>query len=582
MSEKLDQQSPPLTANDPAEHTKRPNRPALLVRRSSVGSKLPETGSSAYVLDWEGGTCRQRLLSRAEDLLGESVGRRRLTIIQGLPLDLVQVLRDSLGVSPGFLEAHAGRRRYRPVTQDNGESFVSFEYPELVKVHQAAIGPDLGYKPSARQSDLVDVMDEAPFYSMSRDGQAVIFCHASLWMGSKADILFLDRPIWHDPSSQLRKARRPLSVARSWQTKIDESQHDGTSVWNVLIAEGDELPGLEDSLLRTFRHTNVTRQTLPGLLCNAVYGKWADFFETLPSHSQPESLQDATLFWQATESLEQNLDVAHDPAPPIIHHPDWRRLLERLQRRVTISRLTTTAPQTSWLPSTQGLTTAQPQTRGTGMLDKTSRAYPVADRDWLGEKEMDQRALDRVTYLGGILLPFSIVSAILSMNDEYSPNAPRFWVFWAASIGAAILCLFIIYLDRLRCLEVYFEISAADTIESIFASGDGKARVYSSNGLGSASMLPSRLRLPSRWNTEMLVDMPQPGVGDMEVVADSAVNPTMIVQQCRDGSRPKAWQRGELGWGGAFKKVIGYYRWRGGMPVQFSTTGPERFRMKMI
>ncbi|GJD01679.1 cysteine protease [Colletotrichum higginsianum] len=57
---------------------------------------------------------------------------------------------------------------------------------------------------------------------------------------------------------------------------------DGTSVWNVLIAEGDELPGLEDSLLRTFRQANVVRQSLPDILREAVYDKWLDFFETLP------------------------------------------------------------------------------------------------------------------------------------------------------------------------------------------------------------------------------------------------------------------------------------------------------------
>ncbi|TDZ74613.1 hypothetical protein CTRI78_v000556 [Colletotrichum trifolii] len=151
------EQSPPMTAtaSDAAEHTKRCNAPALLVRRSSMGNKLPETVSSAYVLDWEGNTCRQRLLGRAEDLLAESVGRKRLTIIQGLPLDLVQVLRDSLGVNAGFLEAHAGRRRYRPATvEDDGSNWVSFEYPELVKIERTALGPDLGYKPSARQSDL--------------------------------------------------------------------------------------------------------------------------------------------------------------------------------------------------------------------------------------------------------------------------------------------------------------------------------------------------------------------------------------------------------------------------------------------
>ncbi|TDZ23138.1 hypothetical protein Cob_v003821 [Colletotrichum orbiculare MAFF 240422] len=548
------EQSPPMTAtaSDAAEHTKRCNAPALLVRRSSMGNKLPETVSSAYVLDWEGNTCRQRLLGRAEDLLAESVGRKRLTIIQGLPLDLVQILRDSLGVNAGFLEAHAGRRRYRPATvEDDGSSWVSFEYPELVKIERTALGPDLGYKPSARQSDLVDVMDEAPFHSMSGDGQAVIFCHVSLWMSNKADILFLDRPIWHDPSSQLRKARRPLSVARSWQSKIDESQLDGTSVWNVLIAEGDELPGLEDGLLRSFRYMSWTRQALPGMLCDAVHGKWLDFFETLPPYSG--TVDDTTLFWQATESLEQNLALAvapeRHPLMSGIGHPDWRHMLERIQRRIAMSRLTTSTPRTAYLPSTRGLTTAHPRTMEKVVADKMT--YDEVDGGWPDEKEANQRALDRVTYLGGILLPFTVVSAVLSMNDDYAPNAPRFWVFWVASIGATIVCLSVIYLDQLRCLEVYFEIAAGGTVEAFFSAD--KTHTFGHNGIALASIAQQ----PSRLATEMFVDMPQQGVAEMEVVADSAVNPTMIVQQTKNGSRAKAWQRGRLGWGGAVKKAAG-------------------------
>ncbi|KAK6225966.1 cysteine protease [Colletotrichum tabaci] len=567
------EQSPPLTASDMADQTKRSNTPALLVRRSSLMSRFPESGSSAYVLDWETNDCKQRLLNHADDLLREAVGRRRLTIIQGLPLDLVQVLRDSLGVDPGFLEAHAGRRRYRPLRPEDGSTFISFEYPELVKTARGNCGPDPGYKPSARQSDLVDVMDEATFHMMSRDGQAVMFCHASLWMSGKADVLFLDRPIWNDPSSQVRKARRPLSVTRSWQSKIDESQMDGTSVWNVLIAEGDELPGLEDSLLRTFRQANVVRQSLPDILREAVYDKWLDFFEALPPCSQSGSLHDSSLYWQATESLEQNLDLAHNQE----RQPDWRSLLDRLQRRIAISRLeTSTIPQTPGWPRTQP-TTAALQTRDMNLPAQSSRSCTDDGDHWPDQKEANQRALDRVTYLGGILLPFTVVSAILSMNEEYAPNSPRFWIFWVASVGAAILCLLIIYLDQLRCLEVYFEVVAADKVESILPSGTP----HHSNGVAFMSMSETGVRRPSRLTTEMFVDMPDPGVGDMEVLADSAVNPTMLVQQCKDGSRPKAWQRRQLGWGGAMKKVVGYYRWMGGKPVQLSPYG-ERFRMKAV
>ena len=46
------------------------------------------------------------------------------------------------------------------------------------------------------------------------------------------------------------------------------------------------------------------------------------------------------------------------------------------------------------------------------------------------------------------------------------------------------------------------------------------------------------------------------------------------IQRRENGRANKAWQRRDLGWGGAVKKVSGYYRWRGCPPeLQFQRPG---------
>lgn len=69
--------------------------------------------------------------------------------------------------------------------------------------------------------------------------------------------------------------------------------------------------------------------------------------------------------------------------------------------------------------------------------------------------EENQRALDRVTYLGGILLPFSVVLGVLSMNEGFGPGRGLFWVFWVVAVPLAVVAILVIYADKLRLAEVW-------------------------------------------------------------------------------------------------------------------------------
>ncbi|CAK7209236.1 hypothetical protein SBRCBS47491_000375 [Sporothrix bragantina] len=61
-----------------------------------------------------------------------------------------------------------------------------------------------------------------------------------------------------------------------------------------------------------------------------------------------------------------------------------------------------------------------------------------------------QNALNRITYMGGILLPFSIIAGVLSMSDPFGPGDRLFWVFWVITLPITAFTLAVIYADDIR------------------------------------------------------------------------------------------------------------------------------------
>jgi hypothetical protein len=411
-------------------------------------------------------------------------------------------------------------------------------------------------------------------------------------------VLFLDRLLWRDPNSSLRKAKRNGSVTRPYRMG---SPRPGNHSWDVdvQLAEGDEIPGLEEVLYDTLKDAATIGDVLFDVLSALAYEHWLDFFEFLPPHSEPGVRHEATMLWQVTQSLEQNLDVARylkrrgkdtgDSA-----YPDWQSLVDRIHRRVELSILA--APKVTVASGTKS-------TRGKNMTNgivNRSLNAPVSDvlatRQPLDNDEANHRSLDRVTYLGGFLLPISVVSGILSMGDPFGPTSPQFWVFWVAAAASAAVCLLVIYLDQLASIEAWFEVAADDAVDTLFqpmnivrngssapvlettTEPDGTITIQTVNG---GTMAQPRVYASGK--DEVVIDVPQfTDSNEVEVLANSPVNPTLLVQRRSDGSKPKAWRRRQLGWGGALKQCVGYYRWKGSPNVQFSPPGLDPFRVKTV
>lgn len=399
-----------------------------------------------------------------------------LITIHGLPGAFVPILLDSpLDIDPAFVEAHAARRSYRPtgVRRRRGARaarYAHWDYPELVA----------GYCPKDSQPVLWPVSD-------CDKGLAAVFCRASLWVSQDVDVLFLDKPRWGGRGT-LRKARRAGHVAGNIASASREHRpkDDGAKGGNVGVAqwEGEEIPSLEstlqDSLTTTSKDSGVFQ-----ILEETAYEQWLELFEVLAPRRRVVKPERTPLEWQIMQALERNVDMAKSIAQSqngsgneeifCADPDDWEGLMQRLRTRVEI--LAATCP---------GITHKRPGKIASGTpihqerMIYVPRRRPEADPPSSSGSDDNQRALDRVTYLGGVLLPFSLVSGVLSMNEGFEPGQPLFWVFWVATIPLTLFTVLVIYADKLRQVEVWAEDpggSDSDDGEGSTKSGGGHNKV---------------------------------------------------------------------------------------------------------
>ena len=68
------------------------------------------------------------------------------------------------------------------------------------------------------------------------------------------------------------------------------------------------------------------------------------------------------------------------------------------------------------------------------------------------EADDAKQSLNRLAYLGGIFLPFSIVAAIFSMGQQFAAGMPLFYVYWVISLPLSLGVIITIYADTIRRL----------------------------------------------------------------------------------------------------------------------------------
>lgn len=387
--------------------------------------------------------------------------RKPLIILHGLPEPFLSALLESpLSIDPAFVEAHARGRRYRPrgraQARRRGGGASHWDYPELAS----------GCRQAPKQQRQ---QQQQP--AVAGGDVAAVFCRASLWGAEGVDVLFLDDD--HDgsvcrrspgSSSTLRRARGTGdATSAGWALVGREgaSRGEAGGRWQVVPPEeGESMASPGGVLEEIIGAGDIDGGTLEDVLEEAAYDRWLDFFEVLAPRRRAVVPDRLSLEWRVMQALERNTDMGKEIARwrrrnnhNAGYYPDWEGLMRRLQMRVE---MLTTMPPRLRPPTARPSRNIPIHESNLGLLPMPRQpALTDAGGDPSSAANDNQHALDRVTYLGGILLPFSIVSGVLSMNEDFGPGHALFWVFWVVAVPLAVLVLLVIYADKLRRVEEY-------------------------------------------------------------------------------------------------------------------------------
>ncbi|KAI0427002.1 hypothetical protein F5Y09DRAFT_317255 [Xylaria sp. FL1042] len=588
--------------------------------------------SSAYLLKWTDTEIARTIIHSAAQLTSciqeHSNSSRQLLVFHGLPVDLGVALKEAIDIDASFIEAHAGRRSYRPQKAKVKAAWAHYDYPELV--YRSTVCNDGQQRTTSR-----DLVGEPPTYTASATGDSIMLCRASIWLSEKAQILFLDRAPWEDPNSEVSRGRYKAYAAEGMP---DEN---GVSMVAMQIdpdgnvtALGDEIPSLETMLYENLRDTCSGHEDLLELLEELVLAKWDDFFEVLSVNLPVGSTETTALLSQALGCLERNLDVSRRwyktrrrpvdapletqallDAKPQPTTTEWEALLSRLSRRAQLlSHLTPTLA----VPSNYKASAQTNGDAGFGVLatggyggkcDCKSKKNNNSGSNYYNSNGTpstpgeNQRALNRVAYLGGVLLPFSVVSGILAIEEPYGPGGSQFWIFWAVTVPLTLVTLGVIYADSIRKVQVWVEVTAA-------ASGKSNSSGSDTDSVVSGRLPQQQQQQQQQRRTDVEQAVPRMSrfaeprtfvefvdVGDVaseheggegaetdegeEGEEEGEPEPDMIVEKrwkntpdagedegqwARKKKKKMKWRKEELGWVGACATLFQVYKLKKGVP----------------
>ncbi|KAH9907909.1 hypothetical protein F4778DRAFT_777281 [Xylariomycetidae sp. FL2044] len=498
-----------------------------------------ESMKRAYVLSWESHEPLKTALDNGDELRASieqsTAADQRVFVIHGLPTDYVEVLRDLLNIDPRFIQAHAERRTYRPlVPRNRGTDFVTYEYPELVEI-PVIMQPEATYISDGGVCH--DLLNTPTMHRISGGVDTAVFCRTTLWLNPRANgtypLLFLDHPVWERRSIGYAKARYP----RGTFSPVLGNGGDMDSA--------EEIPSFGTLLQERLSEDLTGDEKMTTILEDLALHQWHEFFEAVSIDLPVGDFGTTALYWQTLDALERNLTSSRSlqrrvPPGKIGSVPEWQGLLERVGRRMQLlSQLNPT------------ITTIQVPSQDEPPPRSVSPAVGSEQNESPGGTDENKRGLDRVSYMGGVLLPLSIVSGILSMGDTFGPTGDMFFVFWAAAVPLTILTLFIIYADSIRKAEVWVEVKAKGS--------DASDQVDLEQGGGGGGAVPYSVTIPLPASEEP-VPISAPPVDD-DAVSDTPPPPppAMRMEKMFPDRRRRGndWRKEELGWMGACKLALG-------------------------
>ncbi|KAK8094575.1 hypothetical protein PG997_001260 [Apiospora hydei] len=539
----------------------------------AMSERAQAESSRAYLMDLRGDGSSRRIIQGPEHLEAEmrkSVinGNARLLVVHGLPVDYIELLRDISWVEADVVDSMSRRRPSRNPWKD--DYVLCYEYPEQLvdkRCDTQMSSLDLSLP---KGSPSLDLLDDPPRYSISQSNGQVAICRATLRAcQEERHVLFLDRCLWRD-ASHLGKG-----VNGSFVTKPCACNNNSAHGWDLDGAtRSEEEASLEHRIWEYLNKTRIWETPisaghipraagLKACFAQCVYASWAELLDSLTLGGDMRKYMNFLQHIQ--RSLERNIDAEKAIPGQKFTGPDWRELLERVERKVRL------AAQLSPAAVIQ-MPAAAPEQPAAEVVGSKPKEEPTSP-----EAEENKRSLDRVAYLGGVLLPMTIVSGILAMGDTFGPTGDMFYVFWATAVPLTLLTLAIIYADSIRRVEVWIEeaqstydAQAAAAAAAAAASGGLLGRMKKKPLLQQGAAATPDLEQAVPYSETVTVDYGVAGVAEAatirigEPVTYMAEEPVIMGQAGEqsgvDGSEPRVWKKEELGWLGAWKTILGIYK----------------------
>ncbi|TGO21138.1 hypothetical protein BPAE_0238g00090 [Botrytis paeoniae] len=516
-----------------------PPDPNFLPNPPRFNVELPHT--SCFIED-KNGSLMRKFFTTPDELanhLKRVVPRhkeRKFYVLEGLPIEYVQVLGLHFNIDVDIFDSHAMRKSgqlnklkfsTRPGNEKKVRSF-ALDHPEIA----ANITP----LPEANEGIVDDFMLPCQTIGISNEGWngiGVKLCHVTLVCFPEEDesetlLLLLENQSWARRGAQFQTAGYHSILANALK-----SLPEGTQKWKP-SRKHDPALTLADEIFNSIESPGgiLVWDDLTEILADIVLRQWKFALGEVIEHACASRLIPYHEIHQVCDLIESNiwsLDRTEAFWSPRydVRMEGFKRLLEKAKRYAELF---------VWGQIVEeGLETKAKTESGSDNDDdddNTSTASSKLGVHIRGGETLDletRQSINRVTYLGGVLLPFSIIAAIFSMGGNFQPGGDQFFIFWVIAIPVCMLTTVLIYADSIRrmTLEQFAQQygSAAVTAEAddMVTSSISGSKIISYKA-GIKERLTSRI--PGIWNPRRAVSPSSVGYTDSDSDSDDGSSST--------------------------------------------------------
>ncbi|PQE31240.1 kinetoplast-associated KAP protein [Rutstroemia sp. NJR-2017a WRK4] len=385
----------------------------------------------------------------------------RLYIIEGLPIEFVQVFGSHFDVDPEVFDSHAVRKSnrlssaQRNVTSSSGRmQTFALDYPELIIRASPVKGDGTTVKGDlmlpCNTTEIVEAVHQ-PF--VSHPGLDINYCHITLLCfesdtnNNKQHINPYEVSNTNSESPVLAALQALPEERRRWNPARKDEAHlcFTEEVVDSIISSSSPLVFEETISFLTDLVLPRWRTAFDEFSFNTTI-PWSSFYETV---QQMYNLLNSNFYMHKTKTMRTARH--HEIAQQTL----WIDLLTGIKGIAKLRGMANMAGRTVMVENNSDDDESDSDTDE----DDSDNYSRCTGRSRLhvrgGDLDVEtKQSINRVTYLGGVLLPFSIVAAIFSMGDTYSPGGSHFFIFWVIAIPICCITTAVIYADSIRRMTV--------------------------------------------------------------------------------------------------------------------------------